>query len=287
MGSDRWTNRLVWLASIVGICGAAVTAGHPAWGSVTGLAILLLGGAIAGAALVAGAVPTRFEDRTLDRRVVGQKISTNLVTLSSAAILAIYAAGYHRTGSAADEFEAQAARRKTAAPIPATVVAPRATPPGVQVQAPLSVPRSLAPPVRKGHPRPSVTALPKAALAPTEHSQATPPPTATTITTPAPVAEPTASPTTISQTQYKDGTYLGWGSCRHGDIQASVVIQDGKIISTAIAQCLTRYSCSWIANLPGQAVIRQSANVDYVSGATQSSDAFSNAVADALSKASE
>ena len=78
---------------------------------------------------------------------------------------------------------------------------------------------------------------------------------------------------------------MGWGSCRHGDIQASVVIQDGKIVSTAIAQCLTRYSCSWIANLPGQVVTRQSANVDYVSGATQSSDAFSRAVADALSKA--
>jgi uncharacterized protein with FMN-binding domain len=87
------------------------------------------------------------------------------------------------------------------------------------------------------------------------------------------------------QDQYKDGTYLGWGSCRHGDIQASVVIENGRIASATIAQCLTRYSCSWIDALPGQVVSRQNTNVDYVSGATQSTDAFADAVAEALSKA--
>jgi uncharacterized protein with FMN-binding domain len=83
----------------------------------------------------------------------------------------------------------------------------------------------------------------------------------------------------------KDGTYFGRGSCRHGDIQASVTVQDGKIASTAITQCLTRYSCSWISDLPGQVVKRQSPEVDYVSGATQSTDAFYGAVVSALSKA--
>jgi uncharacterized protein with FMN-binding domain len=63
------------------------------------------------------------------------------------------------------------------------------------------------------------------------------------------------------------------------------VIEGGRIVSAGIAQCLTRYSCSWIAALPGQVVSRQSTNVDYVSGATQSVDAFADAVADALSKA--
>jgi uncharacterized protein with FMN-binding domain len=63
-------------------------------------------------------------------------------------------------------------------------------------------------------------------------------------------------------------------------------------------QCLTRYSCSWISprtpgtgspefDLPGQVVTRQSAKVDYVSGATESSDAFFQAISQALSKASE
>ena len=94
-------------------------------------------------------------------------------------------------------------------------------------------------------------------------------------------AEPVAPPAS----KLHDGTYLGWGSSRHGDIQASVVISGGRIVSATIAQCLTRYSCSWIDALPPQVVSRQSANVDYVSGATQSSDAFYGAVAQALAQA--
>ncbi|MFI5232260.1 MAG: FMN-binding protein, partial [Gemmatimonadales bacterium] len=83
----------------------------------------------------------------------------------------------------------------------------------------------------------------------------------------------------------KDGVYYGWGTSRHGDIQASVEIKSGKIIGAYISQCLTQYSCSWVSALPGQVVQRQSAEVDYVSGATQSSNAFYYAVIDALKKA--
>jgi len=75
---------------------------------------------------------------------------------------------------------------------------------------------------------------------------------------------------------------MGWGSSRHGDIQAAVEIKDGEILSASIAQCLTQYSCSWIDALPPQVVTRQSAEVDYVSGATQSSNAFYYAVVNAL-----
>jgi uncharacterized protein with FMN-binding domain len=88
-----------------------------------------------------------------------------------------------------------------------------------------------------------------------------------------------------TKSPYRDGSYSGWGSSRHGDIEATVVIADGRIASAAITRCLTRYSCSWIAHLPGQVVSRQNADVDYVSGATQSTDAFYYAVLDALSKA--
>jgi uncharacterized protein with FMN-binding domain len=52
-----------------------------------------------------------------------------------------------------------------------------------------------------------------------------------------------------------------------------------------VQQCLTRYSCSWIAALPGQVVARQSPEVDYVSGATQSTNAFYYAVVEALARA--
>ena len=92
-------------------------------------------------------------------------------------------------------------------------------------------------------------------------------------------------PAPAGEAQFKDGTYLGWGYCRHGDIQASVVIEGGRITSATVARCLTRYSCSWIEPIYPQVVSRQSPEVDYVSGATESTDAFHDAVADALSKA--
>ena len=84
---------------------------------------------------------------------------------------------------------------------------------------------------------------------------------------------------------WRNGVYFGWGASRNGDIQASVEIRNGRIVAATVTQCLTRYSCSWIAHLPGAVVAAQRARVDFVSGATQSSDAFSAAVADALKQA--
>jgi uncharacterized protein with FMN-binding domain len=84
---------------------------------------------------------------------------------------------------------------------------------------------------------------------------------------------------------YTDGTYTGWGYSRHGDIEATVVVQGGRIASAEISQCRTRYSCSVVAHLPGQVISRQRAAVDFVSGATQSADAYEDAVREALAKA--
>jgi len=264
---------LFLLAVTLAIFGAAVLAGYPAWGTVTGGAILLVAAGVA-----AGAIPTRSEGYTVERRQANQKISNSLVTLSSAAILAVYAAGYQRTRAAEDEFEAQIARRNAPAPL-ATVAPAQAIP---------AVPAAPPPPARKARPRPAPAEVPKAAA-----PEATP-----ETPSAASVAPPAAAPAAQPRSQYKDGTYLGWGTSRHGDIQASVEIASGKITSAAIVQCLTRYSCSWISprtpgtgspefDLPGQVVTRQSAKVDYVSGATESSDAFFQAISQALSKASE
>lgn len=134
-------------------------------------------------------------------------------------------------------------------------------------------------------PKPSV---PRAAV---ETSAASPSSSPTPVAeVPPPVVEPlpTVAPPVAPQpakVQYKDGTYLGWGTSRHGDIQAQVIIQDGRILSATIAQCLTRYSCSVIGKLPPQVAERQSPETDYVSGATQSTNAFYYAVVEALSKA--
>ena len=80
----------------------------------------------------------------------------------------------------------------------------------------------------------------------------------------------------------KDGTYSGWGYSRHGDIQAAIVVQDGRVISAEITQCLTRYSCDVIDMLPAQVISRQNAFVDLISGATESANAYSNAIFRAL-----
>jgi len=113
------------------------------------------------------------------------------------------------------------------------------------------------------------------------HSSAPPASGLTTAATNVlPEAPPPPAPSPL-----KDGTYLGWGHCRHGDIQASVTIFGGRITAATIAQCRTRYSCNWLDTVIPQVVARQSPNIDYVSGATQSVDAFYYAVVDALAKA--
>ena len=104
-------------------------------------------------------------------------------------------------------------------------------------------------------------------------------------TVPATAASKAATDTASAPAAYKDGVYSGWGTSRHGDIQAYVEIKGGKITSAFISECLTQYSCSWIVKLPPQAVERQSAEIDFVSGATQSSNALYYAIVDALKKA--
>ena len=68
-------------------------------------------------------------------------------------------------------------------------------------------------------------------------------------------------------------------------LEARVTVEGGRIIAASIAQCWTRYSCSWVSHLPPQVSVRQSPNVDFVSGATESANAFYWAVVDALNKA--
>jgi uncharacterized protein with FMN-binding domain len=243
-----------------------------------------------------------------------KKVANSLLALSSAAVLAVYTAGYLRTKPAADRFALQAAVRRP--PVPS--LSDTAPPPPDSVRVPLdaaapaaaNLPSAAAAPTRtrrradrhRQFRQNNAASLAANVSARTEPAQAPikadPVPTIPI----APVAVPSASPAqSVEQPPaavnsapvpvlppkpvYKDGTYLGWGTSRHGDIQAAVVIQDGRIASATIAQCLTRYSCSVIANLPPQVAQRQSPETDYVSGATQSTNAFYYAVVEALSKA--
>src|SRR5580700_1572740 len=63
-----------------------------------------------------------------------KKVANGLVAVSFAAVLAVYSAGYVRTRSAADGFEAQAAERRTAEPAPAQAESQRAESPAEESQ---------------------------------------------------------------------------------------------------------------------------------------------------------
>ena len=73
---------------------------------------------------------------------------------------------------------------------------------------------------------------------------------------------------------------------RDGGIEVALTIQGGKVTAVEITHATTYYPTSRIARLPGQVVDRQSGQVDFVSGATDSSRAFKAAVAEALAQAS-
>ena len=167
------------------------------------------------------------------------KVSTGLLSASSAAVFAVYMAGYLRTESEADRFARQVAHRRVA---------------GVAARRVHSVTEGLR-----------------------WKSDGADQPADTSTDLNAGAAVPINA--------WKDGTYTGWGFSRHGNIEARVVIAGGRIASAVISQCRTRYSCGVIDPLPPEVARRQNPDVDYVSGATQSADAFYEAVVAALNKA--
>ena len=92
----------------------------------------------------------------------------------------------------------------------------------------------------------------------------------------------------VRQGRYPDGDYLGWGYCRHGKIQVQVEIRSGRISSAEITKCQTRYPCSVIKDTPSRLASSQNSEAsDFVSGATQSVDAYYDAVVDALDGAAK
>ncbi len=84
---------------------------------------------------------------------------------------------------------------------------------------------------------------------------------------------------------WRDGYYTGWGTSPHGDIEARVTIKDGKIVEAGILTCATRYPCYVIDTILNQPVVWQSPDVDRVSRATESADAYYWGLVQALKKA--
>ena len=90
---------------------------------------------------------------------------------------------------------------------------------------------------------------------------------------------PTVVP--ISSGKYKDGTYTGpVTDAFYGDLQIQIAVQDGKISDVTFLKYPNDRKTSIEINeqampvLKEEAIQAQSANVDIVSGATQTSQAF-------------
>jgi uncharacterized protein with FMN-binding domain len=84
---------------------------------------------------------------------------------------------------------------------------------------------------------------------------------------------------------WRDGTYTGWGQSNHGDIESKVIIEGGRIVNSGIATCATRYPCDVVWSVIYQPVVRQSPDVDRVSRATESADAYYYGLVEALKQA--
>jgi uncharacterized protein with FMN-binding domain len=218
------------------------------------------------------------------------KVANKLVVASCAAVLAVYTAGYDLTQSAANRLAAQVAERRAAVPAPERVTIQV---PGLRSPAPIPA-RLLRERDRHTTDKPredakqveAATINVLAGIAEPAPIEPPEPLTPAPQQVPAPTPPPTIAPPPVpAKPAWKDGTYTGWGYSRHGNIEAAVVIESGRILSASISQCRTRYSCDVIDKLIPQVAQRQSPDVDYVSGATQSADAFYGAVVEALNKA--
>jgi uncharacterized protein with FMN-binding domain len=231
-------------------------------------------------------------------------LKSNLVTLGSAAVLAVYSAGYARTRTAAaqfaDEPHGRRAPERPASDVASTSPAPKAETPVAAPAIVDSAPTAAAPTEKPVVAKAPAATKPDSIVRPAVVADTAPssakvvdvaPPAVTTTAVasapppPTPPVDSAAKAADTAHIQLKDGTFSGWGTSRHGDIEAAVEIKNGHIVSAFIVQCLTQYSCSWVSALPPQVVTRQSPEVDYVSGATQSSNAFYYAIVEALKKA--
>jgi uncharacterized protein with FMN-binding domain len=84
---------------------------------------------------------------------------------------------------------------------------------------------------------------------------------------------------------YKDGTYQGSGMNRRGSLGTAVTVKNDKITDVEIINFAMHYSIDDVVGLPQEVLQNQSAQVNNVSGATYSTQAFEDAVQEALSQA--
>ena len=114
----------------------------------------------------------------------------------------------------------------------------------------------------------------------------------TTPSTETPGATVAPNATATSGSPYKDGSYTGSvADAQWGVVQVKAVIKNGKITDVQFLQYPNDRNRSIYINsyadpqLSSEAIQAQNANVDIVTGATDSSEAFIQSLSDALSRA--
>ena len=135
---------------------------------------------------------------------------------------------------------------------------------------------------------PVVTAPPPQQAQTTTPTPVTTPTPTPVATTPAPISTPAPKPAG----QYADGSYTGSSAnAYYGTVQIQAVIQGGKLtavnfLSYPNDRNTSRYINSQaMPQLKSEAIQMQSANVDGVSGATDTSQAFIQSLGSALAQA--
>jgi hypothetical protein len=268
MGFSQIGRAGLFSLAIAPIVGTSINFGDSQWSMFIGLAVILL---VAG--IVVGRQMTRSRSRyrypVQEPKPAGDKLSGQLVALSSAAIIAVYSAGYFRTNAAAHQFAAHSVELDVPPSVATGGFAP-VTPSRAAANTGISPPvgSAVGPTGRVAQPDKSVASVPSSTTASTSGSisgasasgdtvapsakshAAEPAPSKHSVeaaanTAAASGAQPDAGATPAPPpSPYKDGVYAGRGSCPHGDIQAQVVIASGLIVSADITRCETRYPCS-------------------------------------------
>jgi uncharacterized protein with FMN-binding domain len=115
-------------------------------------------------------------------------------------------------------------------------------------------------------------------------------PTQKPLPKPAPAPAPVPTPKPIGQ--YKDGTYTGPAAdAYYGNVQVEAIVQGGKIADVKFLDYPQTHQTSVYINsqampyLTQEAIQAQNANVNIVSGATLTSQAFIQSLASALTQA--
>lgn len=117
-------------------------------------------------------------------------------------------------------------------------------------------------------------------------------PNTSTFSPPSSVVPTASGPSGTPNALYKDGTYTGMvADAQWGNVQVQVVIQHGKMAEVSFLQYPNERERSVEINnfadprLISEAIQTQTATVDAVTGATDSSEAFTQSLLDALSQA--